>query len=287
VLGPVVARQWVDEVQGLRDRTRTIRQAFWFPLVLLGIVIVASTPLYLQPSPAASLGLPSGVIFKTRPASRPLPPALPGQATQVINGRSYELPTCTATHGIVYTPCGGNSLVAREGVDYFPGGVFTTSPRAIAIYWLISLPIAYLLIGWWYFSRGRRKGVTTSPLSYVLVGIGLLALLVLTSARMSELLHLPAWTHVLVIGDLVVRGLVPLLTIALGLFVLSYIERSRTLALFSAAFLGLALLVNLYDLENVAGRLGYSVGPEIGVFVAGLFMLGGGAGFALLRRRET
>jgi hypothetical protein len=287
VTGPAVARQWVDEVQKLQDRTRTVRQAFWFPLVLLGIVIVASTPLYFQPSPAASLGLPSGVIFKARPASMPLPPALPGQASQVIDGRTYALPTCTATHGIVYTPCGGESLHARDVVTYFPGGVYTTSPRAIAIYWLIALPIAYLLIGWWYISRRRRKGVSTSSLSYILVGIGLLALLVLTSERISELLHLPKWTHVFVVGDLVIRGLVPLLTIALGLFVLSYLERSRTLVLFSAVFFALALLVNLYNLENVAGRLGYDVGPEIGVFVAGLFMLGGGTGFALLRRRGT
>ena len=40
--------------------------------------------------------------------------------------------------------------------------------------------------------------------------------------------------------------------------------------------------MNLYNLENVAARFGCNVGPEIGVFVAGLFMLGGGAasGFA-------
>lgn len=285
VLDPAGAREWVGEVQGLQARTRTLRQGFWFPLVLLGVVIVASTPLYLHPSQAASLGLPSGVTFKPQPASKLLPAAVAGRASQVIGGHTYLLPTCTATHGIVYTPCGGTS--SRSVVNYFPGGVSTTSPRAIAIYWLITLPIAYLLIGWWYFYRGRRKGVSTSPLAYVLVGIGLLALLVLTSGRMSELLHLPAWTHVFVIGDLVLRGLVPLLTIGLGLFVLSYLERSRPLALFAGAFFGLALLVNLYDLENVAGRLGYNVGPEIGVFVAGLFMLGGGTAFALLRRRAT
>jgi hypothetical protein len=190
----------------------------------------------------------------------------------------------------VYTPCGSNSAY-RNKVDYFPGGMSTASPRAVAIYWLITLPIAYLLIGWWYFYRGRRKGVATSPLSYVLIGIGLLALLVLTSGRISELLHLPKWTHVFVFGDLVLRGLVPLLTIGFGLFVLSYLERSRALVVFSAAFLALALalalLVNLYNVENVVGRLGYSVGPEIGVFVAGLFMLGGGTGFALFRQRGT
>jgi hypothetical protein len=288
VIAPAVAREWVGELQQLQNRTRTIRQAFWLPLVLLGLIIVASTPLYFLPSQAASLGLQAGVVFKSRPASMALSLAVPGQASQEINGRMYVLPTCTATHGIVYTPCGSTSY--RNGINYFPGGVFTASPRAIAIYWLIALPIAYLLIAWWYFSRGRRRGVSTSALSYVLVGIGLLALLVLTSARMSELLHLPAWTHVFVVGDLVVRGLVPLLTIGLGLFVLSYVERSRrsrALAVFSAAFFALALLVNLYDLENVAGRLGYSVGPEIGVFIAGLFMLGGGTGFALVRRRGT
>jgi hypothetical protein len=286
VLGPAVAREWVGEVQGLQARTRTVRQGFWFPLVLLGLVIVASTPLYFRPSEAASMGLPSTVVYKPRPASKPFLPAVRGQASEVINGHAYLLPTCTPTDGVVYTPCGSSSS-ARNGVNYFPGGVFTTSPRAIAIYWLVTLPIAYLLIGWWYFARGRRKGVSTSPLAYVLVGIGLLALLVLTSEKMSELLHLPGWTNVFVVGDLVVRGLVPLLTIGLGLFVLSYLERSRALALFAGAFFALALLANLYNLDNVAWRVGYNVGPEIGVFVAGLFMVGGGTAFALLRRRAT
>jgi hypothetical protein len=98
---------------------------------------------------------------------------------------------------------------------------------------------------------------------------------------------MPSWTNVFVVGDLVVRGLVPLLTIGFGLCVLSYLERSRALALFAGAFFALALPVNVYDLENVVGRFGYNVGPEIGVFVAGLFMLGGGAAFALLRRRPA
>jgi len=35
----------------------------------------------------------------------------------------------------------------------------TSSPRAITLYWLIALPLAYLCCGLWYWIRGRRQGV--------------------------------------------------------------------------------------------------------------------------------
>ncbi len=254
-VGLDIARDWIGDVHGLQRRTRALRQGFWFPLILLGLVILASSPLYLRPE-VASAGLPAATVLRARPAGTPLPAARPGQSSR------------------------------RARTPFFPGGISTASPRAIAIYWLVTLPIAYLLIGWWYVLRARRRGVSTSPAAYVLVGIGLVALLVLTSNEVASVLHLPSWVAVFTIGDLKIRGLAALLTIGLGLFVLSYVERSRALAVFSAAFFGLALLVNLYDLQNMALRIGYRVGPELGVFVAGLFVLGGGVGFGLARRRS-
>jgi hypothetical protein len=41
------ARETLDEVAGLRRRTRLARQAFWFPLILFGLLTLASGPLYV------------------------------------------------------------------------------------------------------------------------------------------------------------------------------------------------------------------------------------------------
>lgn len=52
-------------------------------------------------------------------------------------------------------------------------------------------------------------------MAYVVTGLGLLALLVVTT-----------WVGVFPFGNLVIRGLTPLLTVAIGLFVLARSERS-------------------------------------------------------------
>src|ERR1700743_1562701 len=46
----------VGELRVLRQRARTARHAYWFPLVLFGLLICASVPLYLQLSRPTGLG---------------------------------------------------------------------------------------------------------------------------------------------------------------------------------------------------------------------------------------
>jgi hypothetical protein len=49
------------ELAALRRRARTARHAYWFPLVLFGLLTCASFPFYLQPAgPLASLSNPGG-----------------------------------------------------------------------------------------------------------------------------------------------------------------------------------------------------------------------------------
>jgi hypothetical protein len=203
-------------------------------------------------------------------------------------------PQCVPVHGVVYTPCNGVGHVSAFSL--FPGGMSTASPRAVSLYWLIALPLAYLVIAWWYRRRAQRRGVSTSPVAYVVTGLALVALLVATSQGAlswltpgphSRLRWLFPGASVLGLGDLGIRGLLPLLTVSIALFVLAYCERSRPLAEFAVSLLALSLLVNLYDLQNVAYRLGIMVGPEIGVFVVGLYLLGGGLAFAAAHRRAV
>ena len=58
------------------------------------------------------------------------------------------------------------------------------------------------------------------------------------------------------LADLYIRALTPLFTVAAGLFVLARSRHSRSLGIFAVGFLGLVVLANLYDLENLAERFG-------------------------------
>lgn len=47
---PGTAATWAAEVDDLRRRTRQARGTPWFPLMLFGLVVLASTPLYASPA---------------------------------------------------------------------------------------------------------------------------------------------------------------------------------------------------------------------------------------------
>jgi len=245
----------LQELDRLRRFTRAVRHGFWMPLVLLGLLMIGATPLYFSPSNKALLGVPGAVVFKAR----------------VGASSSGFLPLCHAVHGVVSMPC----TRATAGAPYFPSGVTTTSPRAVAIYWLIALPLAYVIVAAWAHRRALRRGVATSMLAYAVAGIVLVALLVLAGVLTG------AWSNADQLSSIGSRGLDALFIIALGLLVLAYRERSWAMWAFSVVFLGYVVLINLYDLDNLTARLGLTVGPEVGVFLAGVFTLLAGAAFAV------
>jgi hypothetical protein len=228
-------------------------------------------------------------VIKNRPVSQ-LQPAKVGLAAEEVNGHWYEVPNCVVVHHVVYEPC---QSVAEPSSFRFFGGVNTSSPHAITLYWLIALPLAYLCCGLWYWIRGRRRGVATSPLPFIAAGVLLLGLLVLLSPGLDSGHFLVRLLRSIpILGNFDgVNGLGALLTVALGLFVLSYRERSRALAWFATLFLGVAILTNFYDLQNILYRFGLNPGarlsPAVGVCFAGLVLTLGGTAFAAVRRRTV
>ena len=64
------------------------------------------------------------------------------------------------------------------------------------------------------------------------------------------------WITFKIPADFWIRGMQPLLVIAIGLLALAVTERSRAFLLYVAGFLGLALLSCLYDVSNLFMRLG-------------------------------
>jgi hypothetical protein len=231
---PAQAKAWINDVKALQSRTRRARRGLWFPLVLFGLVILASTPLYVYPT------------------ITPTPAFL-----------TPDVPSSPST----FTGNGGYSGL----LGFSPGGMFTFSPLMVTVFWLVATPLGYVLTAGFYWLRARRQGVATSTRAYVLTGLGLFALLVATSV-----------IGVSLPGDLTIRGLTPLIAVALGLFVLARVERSWALLAFAVPFLALNVGANLYNMENVVYRLGLgSAGPEVNVIVVGSVLLLAGVIFGL------
>ncbi|GEM_PF-2806510 len=170
------------------------------------------------------------------------------------------------------------------------GGSLPNGGQWAALYWLAALPLAYAATVAYYRARGRRLGVQGRVLPAVVVGLLLLVVLFASSPATASSLHLPGWvTFLHPRGDLASHGLTPLVAAAIGLLALAYLERSTTRVAFAVAFMGVALLVNLYDLENLLPvPLGASVPaawaelPNLGL--AALVLLAGGLWFGLAER---
>ena len=266
-----------------------MRQGFWLPMVLFGLIVTASATLYARPSP--SPWPPGTIVRHVNPAT--FPPAQAGQASMRLpNGRWVEDPYCTVVNHVVDVPCWTGGAVPAH-FSYYNTEDYTADPTAVSIYWLIALPVGFLGSGLWYWLRRRRRGIATSVVPFVLIGLAFVVLGVLASPGTEQTLHIGVthWIALVAVGSgLSNRGAGPLTVIGLGLLVLGYLERSWKLALFSLGYIGLALVANLYDLGNLTARLGWYVGiheTQLAVALAGIYLLVGGLAFGLLQRRFT
>jgi hypothetical protein len=140
--------------------------------------------------------------------------------------------------------------------------------------WAVGIPTVYVATVAFYLWRAHRRGIGTARLTYALAGLGLFAVF----AILAALPHVP--------GDAIVRGLTPLYPIVAGLLLLSVLERSGPLAAYTVGLLALALVANLYDIENRV--LTTYPSTFVNPFVVAVYLLAGGLGFGLaaLRSRE-
>ena len=157
---PAQAKAWIDDVSELRSRTRRARRGLWFPLVLFGLVILASTPLNVNPT--------------ITPTPAFLTPDVPSSAS-------------------TFTGNGGDSGL----LGFSPGGMFSFSPLMVTVFWLVAGPMGYVLTAGFYWLQARRRGVATSIRAYVLTGLGLFILLVAIS---TPLIPVPVHGNLLVRG---------------------------------------------------------------------------------------
>lgn len=194
---------------------------------------------------------------------------------------------------VLYLPpaSAGTYVIKGTPLTGAVGGYFLPHEgQWVALYWLVALPLACMATAAWYRFHGRWQGVEARVWPAVTIGLVLLAVLFASSPGIASFLHLSGWaTAAHPGGDLAAHGLSPLFVVVLMLAVLAYLERSGARLAYTVVFAGVALLVNLYDLENLFWRLfGFNVPAALSEFpnvcFAAAFLLAGGAWFCLAER---
>jgi hypothetical protein len=146
----------------------------------------------------------------------------------------------------------------------------------LGAYWMLTIPLGFGLAWAFYRRHTARVGLGDRSLPFVVAGAALFGVLFLLS-RNGIGHRIP--------GDLTVRGLLPLAVVSLALGVLSVLAKSRAIAVFAAGFIALTLVVNLYDVENLAFRLGWrpvtdgqwNLAGHLGLTLCGLVLLASAA----------
>lgn len=203
----------LSEVRAIRRRSRLARHAYWFPLVLFGVLVSASVPFYIQQ-------FPRGHATYSSPSGPPGPaflqsPYLGGFAVARYRGIAYYWLGALLL-GIVATVIWYRWRGNRVGLRTPAHGYLITGLIIVALTLLIPL------VGLGLTRESQGSGVT---------------------GAVGMVMFMP--------GDLVIRGTFPIVLIGLGLCVLAWAERSVALTVISVLYLALAVLGGLYDIENV------------------------------------
>lgn len=156
-----------------------------------------------------------------------------------------------------------------------PGGGLDTWTT---LYWACALAGGLLVAAVFFRRHAARSGVDVATWPAVLAGAVVAAYVVLTSPAVVHALSSArsSPSTALLLPDLHVRGLTPLLVLAVALGALALSERSWALGAGAIVFAGVAVAANLYDLSNLVARLGWRLGasaaPLANVVVPGLVL---------------
>ncbi len=205
----------LSDLHTLQSRAGITGRGYWVPLLIFGALIGGSLAFYEILRPAAH-----GIAIVPRPL-----PRHPGHCAVLVNH------VCKV-------------VVGPGHVQAIAGHI--TVVTALGYYWQLAIPAGVLLTALWYRWRGDRVGLRTPALGFLITGIVLAELILLVpllagqSGSLTQLLH-----------DTRQAG--PLVIIAVLLWVLAWAERSRPLAVITAGYLVIALVVSRFTDGGIAG----------------------------------
>jgi len=233
------AHELLDEMNRLKIRTRADRHAYVPPLLLFGVLVLLAPLSYASVASrfyvlGVSYGQPSELYW----LAAVLGGFLATAAWYLYQGNRRGVRTPISAYlaiGLVGVPAILLGLPVASSFSYrlsrspYADPSFTVPVMLGAVAGLASL--LWLLPK---LDNRFARGVTIAGA----MALGFIALVTL------DVFFAPA------------RPYAPLLVVALGLVGLAWLERSRLLAVISAAFTGAAVLANLYNMGNVFYHLG-------------------------------
>ena len=262
------------DVDALRRRARSDRWGYWLPLLLLGLLILAAPLVYRQ---LVFPSVPAGASYVTINLSPTPAWHIPGTNLILMPLRLFDTPfallrdpTVVAVYWLSVVVVGMAATVVwyrwrgrRVGVE--------TSTRTFVLVGvaglLFLLGILPLIIDATVISFIGYYTFQTFWISIILVVLSTGGTTLLLRRRHTG--RRPAWLVVVVV--VVVFGIVvallsasvvlifasfrsyaPLLVIAMALLALAAVERSRFFTVVTILFTFAAVLVNMYNIENVA-----------------------------------
>jgi hypothetical protein len=234
--GSVDAADALTELDRLRRRTRRQRRGFWFPLILFGLLILASAPLYSVHETVSTTAENQADLTHYLRALGAMLKQDGDLRVRSTAPADAAVAACSIGPDPQVGDCGLTAAQTRQLRTLAPANpVFhpqtkQPSPARAALFWLVAGTAGYLLTAAFYRRRAIRRGVATSVRVYVTTGVGLLAAVAATTAA-----------SVFPLGNLVIRQMVPLVAIGIGLVILAYAERSFALAAVGTAFVAAIL----------------------------------------------
>jgi hypothetical protein len=272
----------LTELDRLRRGTRRQRRGFWFPLILFGLLILASAPLYSVHQAVTTDAQSQAKLLrylKTFEAMQKEDGDLPIGSTAPAG---VAVAACPVGSGPQVAACGLTVTQARQlrtlapANPFFQTHITQPSPARAALFWLVAGTGGYLLTAAFYRRRSTRRGVATSVRVYVTAGVGLLAAVAATTAA-----------SIFPLGHLVIRQMVPLAAIGVGLVILAYAERSLTLAAVGAGFVAALLAtsgVNTTPSPDGPSYLAFAFLTPYRLAFLGALLLAAGVVFAAAER---
>jgi hypothetical protein len=132
---------------------------------------------------------------------------------------------------------------------FWSGPVGTAAGLWTMFYWMLALPLAYAFIVWWHARAGRRSGVKVNVAPLVVTGAVVFGLMLACTVLYKPVIS----------ADVMVRGLMPLLTMAVGLIVWAIAERSRGLLAVALVFTAATISASLYGYTNLMSFIAWDV----------------------------
>jgi hypothetical protein len=279
----------LDDLDVLRQRTRADRHAYAFPLFLFGALILLAPLLYASAPPAPS---DTYVLVDQDPFPQFTPILL---AYPKLVGWYWVL---TIVGGLWLTGWWYRRQARRRGVET-DIRIITTAAVAALLGFLAWQPLFEDLLRK-LFDDYTRPYSTPAVNLPILFGSAALAVFVGLWSR-----NRTGWVRAVGVGATtflatvafgalavyLIRGHAALVIIAAVLLVLAWAERSMLLTIIGVVFTGVALSVNLYDVQNVFQRLGWHGGWNDQVttlqsmLLPGVVLLVGGAAALVGKRR--